>query len=103
MKIGITCANFNFSGWVPFWIQILIILLRGIEIAKLIILRISVGIPFGPVPFEDLSSAISKNTSLGVQRSYAKDELLRFLRYLSNVLRIGVLLFSKILSATVEI
>ena len=52
---------------------------------KFIIFKISVGIPFGPVLFEIFKAAISKNTSLGVQGSNANDELLGFLRYLSNV------------------
>ena len=60
------------------------------------------GIPLGPVLLEVLSSVISRNTSLGVQGSNPNDELFRFLRYLSNVVRVGVLLFFKMLSATVE-
>ena len=69
---------------------------------KLIIFSISVGIPFGPLPFDEFSSAIIRKTSFGVQGSYTKEVLWRFFRYLSNVVRAGVLFLFRILSATVE-
>ena len=58
-------------------------------------------IPLGPVPLCGLSCSISKYTSLGVQGSKTKELELRSGKYLSNVFSIGVLLFLRILSATV--
>ena len=57
--------------------------------------------PFGPVPLYGFNSSIKRKTSLGVQGSKTNEFELRSGRYLSNVLRIGVLLFFKIFSATV--
>ena len=81
--------------------HILNILHRVSEIRWLIISRISLCIPLGPVPLCGLSCSISRNTSLGVQGSNANDLELRSGKYLSKVLSIGVLFFSRMLSATV--
>ena len=80
----------------------LYILLRGILNGRPSILRISVGIPLGPVPLFVFRPLMSRKTSLGVLGSYTKVSGLGLPRYLSNVLRIGVLFCSKILSATLE-
>ena len=78
------------------------ILLRGILKGKPSILIISVGIPLGPVPLCVLRPFMRRNTSLGVLGSYTNVSGLGLPKYLSKVLRSGVLFFSKILSATLE-
>ena len=100
--MGRAWAIFNFVGCFPVATHILYILLRGILNVKPSILRISVGIPLGPVPLCVLRPFISRNTLLGVVGSYANVSGLGFPKYLSKVLWIGVLFFSKILSATLE-
>ena len=77
-------------------------LLNGILGGKFIILRISKGIPLGPVPLCLFRSATRGKISFGVQDSKTKACGLGFPNYLSKDFKIGVLFFSRILSATVE-
>ena len=101
-QIQITWTILNFSGCTPVLRHMLYILLKGAHNVKLIIFSISVGTPFGPVPLYLFNSLISRKTSLGVLGSKAKEFGFDSGRYWSKDFKIGVLFFSRILSATVE-
>ena len=66
LNTGITCADFNKLGNIPFSKELLMIAERGIEISFLIFFRTEVGMLLGPVLLFKLRVCIKSNLSSGV-------------------------------------
>ena len=80
LNTGITCADFNKLGKIPFSEELLMIAERGIEILFIIFFRIDVGMPLGPVLLFELRVYIKSDISSRVVGVRKKDSAIGFLR-----------------------
>ena len=78
LNTGITCADFNKLGKIPFSKELLMIAERGIETSFLIFFRIDVSMLLGPVLLFELRVCIKSDISSGVVGVMKNDSAFEF-------------------------
>ena len=90
---GITCADFNKLGKIPFPKELLMIAEREIEISFLIFFRIDVGLLLGPVLLFKLRVCLKSDISSGVFSAMKNDSAFGIFRLSGKFLFVGGMCF----------
>ena len=93
LNTGITCADFNKLGKIPFSKEFLMIAERGIEISFLIFFRIDMGMLLGPVLLFKLRVCIKSDIFFGVVGVMKNDSAFGFRRLSEKFLFVGGICF----------